>query len=98
MGPICIAQVVIVFDTALTNKHQSAFKSAVIPEIKHLHKKFHIYFQAMKTDANGQIADYICWSKYVALERDEQRPWDLLQTKLRPTEFNIFRKGYSIYY
>jgi hypothetical protein len=45
----------------------------------------------MKTDANGQIADYICWAKYVELERNELRPWVALASSLKPTDFDIFQ-------
>ncbi len=59
---------------------------------------FHIYFQRLISDGNGQIADYICWAKYVELERNELRPWTALQNSLRPTDFNIFWNARTRYY
>lgn len=91
-------QIVVIFDQSLTKKKQGAFMAAVKPELKSLEKPFRIYFHQMKTDANGQIADYICWAKYVVLERNENRPWDSIQQTLKPTSFNIFRYGNTRYY
>lgn len=85
------AQVVIVFDQALSKKNQGAFMAAVKPDLKAIRKPFRIYFHQMKTDANGQIADYICWAKYVEIERNELRPWNSIATNLAPTSFDIFR-------
>ena len=93
-----IAQVVIVFDTALTKKQQSAFKANVIPELKSLKVAFHIYTHQMKSDMNGQSADYLAWSKFVQLSRGETRPWNSLNQSLHPTEFNIFQNGHTKYY
>jgi hypothetical protein len=91
-------QIIVIFDQALTNKQQGFFMGAVKPELKKLGKPFHIYFQRLISDGNGQIADYICWAKYVVLERNELRPWTALQNSLRPTDFNIFRNGHTQYY
>lgn len=55
-------------------------------------------YHQMKTDANGQIADYICWAKYVLLERNENRPWDSIHQTLKPTNFDIFRNSHTRYY
>jgi hypothetical protein len=83
-------QVVVIFDQALTRRKQGAFKSTVKPQLKALAKPFHLYFQPMHADANGQIADYVAWSKFVQLERDEHRPWMALQSSLQPTSSNLF--------
>ena len=91
-------QVVVLFDQAFSKKKQGTFNAAVKPELKALGKPFHIYFHPMKTDSNGQIADYIAWAKFVQLERNEQRPWDELQSALKPSDFNIFRHGHTRYY
>jgi len=92
------SQVVIVFDQALSKKNQGAFMAAVKPDLKAIQKPFRIYFHQMKTDANGQIADYICWAKYVEIERNELRPWNSISSNLAPTSFNIFRNGHTRYY
>lgn len=91
-------QIVVVFDQSLTKKKQGAFMAAVKAELKSLGKPFRIYFHQMKTDANGQIADYICWARYVVLERNENRPWDSIQQTLKPASFNIFRHEHTRYY
>lgn len=82
-------QVVVIFDQALTRRKQGVFKATVIPPLKELAKPFHVYFQPMQAHANGQIADYIAWSKFVQLERDEHRPWMALRKSLQPTAFDI---------
>lgn len=91
-------QVVVMFDQAFPKKKQDAFNAAVKPELKSLGKPFHIYFHPMKTDANGQIADYIAWAKFVALERQELRPWNALGRGFALSDFNIFRNGQRFYY
>ncbi|MEY3806334.1 MAG: Gordonia phage Kenna [Actinomycetota bacterium] len=83
-------RVVVVFDQALTKKRQGDFHGVIKPELKALRKPFHLYFQKMVTDMNGQIADYVAWSKYVQMERNEDRPWLSLSSSLKPTDFNIF--------
>lgn len=83
--------VVVVFDQALTQKKQGAFLLAMKPELKQLSKPFHIYFHRMVTDMNGQIADYVAWSKFVSLERGEQRPWESVLTTLNPSEMDLSR-------
>ena len=91
-------RVVVVFDQALTKKKQGDFHGVIKPELKALRKPFRIYFQKMVTDMNGQIADYVAWSKFVQLERNELRPWTSLTSTLQPSDFNIFRNGTTIYY
>lgn len=85
--------VVVVFDKALTSKQRGVFHSIVKPELKTLGNPFHIYFHQMLSDSNGQIADYVSWSKFVQLERAEHRPWQALMNSVHPTDFNIFRNG-----
>ena len=82
-------RVVVIFDQALTRRKQGAFNATVKPQLKALGKPFHLYFQPMHADANGQIADYIAWSKFVQLERGEHRPWAALQETLQPTESDM---------
>jgi hypothetical protein len=86
-------QVVVIFDQALTKRKQGDFQGFIKSELKTLGKPFHVYFQRMMTDMNGQIADYVAWSKFVQLERSEQRPWANLGGTLAPSDFNIFRNG-----
>jgi hypothetical protein len=91
-------RVVVVFDQALTKKKQGDFFGFIKPQLKALSKPFHIYFQKMVTDMNGQIADYVAWSRFVELERNEARPWQSLALTLEPSDFNIFRNGTKLYY
>jgi hypothetical protein len=91
-------RVVVVFDQALTKKKQGDFHGVIKPELKALRKPFRIYFQKMVTDMNGQIADYVAWSKFVQMERNEFRPWMSLASTLQPSDFNIFRNGTRLYY
>ena len=85
-----IWSITVVFDQTLTKKERSAFEGVIKPELKKLGIRFNIYFHSMKTDSNGQIADYIAWAKYVSLERSENRPWSALSQNLKPSDFNIF--------
>jgi len=74
--------VVMVFDKTLIYREEQAFLSkakAVLFELSH---PFHIYFHNVSKDFNGQIADYIAWSHYVALERNEFRPLAALPPEL----------------
>ena len=82
--------IVIVFDNALTRKTQDNFLKVLYPTLKLTVKPFHVFFQRMLTDMNGQIADYLAWSKFVQLERGEERPWKSLGLTLKPTEARLF--------
>jgi len=85
------SNVVVIFDQALTKTKQGILAGVLKPELKKLGIPFGLYFHRMSTEYNGQIADYISWSKYVSLERNEPRPWAALQLGCRPTDFNIFQ-------
>jgi len=85
------SSVIVIFDQALTKTKQGIVAGVLKPELKKLGLPFRLYFHRMSTEYNGQIADYICWSKFISLERNEQRPWAALQLSCRPTDFNIFR-------
>ena len=79
-------QIVVVFDQALTKSKQGVFHAAVKQQLKALGKPFHLYFQPMIADMNGQLADYVSWSKFVQLERGEGRPWAAVRQSLTVTE------------
>lgn len=81
--------VVLVLDQAFTKRVQGEFRSGIKPELKESDKPFHIYFHSMKTDFNGQIADYLAWAKFKQLERGENRPWGLLTQSICPTEIDL---------
>lgn len=84
-----VGSVVVILDQALPQKKQGEFKLAVAPVLKRFGRPFHIYFQRMAWDANGQIADYLSWSRFVLLERAEERPWRSVVTALAPTDSNV---------
>lgn len=81
--------VVLVFDKSLIFKEEQAFLSkskAIFAQLSH---PFHIYFHNVSKDFNGQIADYIAWSHYVALERSELRPLKALPLNLTNNLVNL---------
>ena len=82
-------QVIIVFDKALPNREQNAFLGQVKPALQKLGRPYRIYFQSVKFDFNGQIADYIAWAHYVSLERNEQRPLAAIN-RVEVDHFNLF--------
>ena len=90
-------EVVIVFDKALHIKDQKAFLGEIKPELKKLGKPYHIYFHQTLLDFNGQIADYFAWSKYVSLERNEQRPLTAL-SGITMTDLDLFARGTKEWY
>jgi hypothetical protein len=82
-------QLVVVIDRSLPIKDQVAFRSSIKKLIKRYRMQFQIYFQSMKTDYNGQIADYVAWAKFKQLERGEHRPWQALSKSLVITESEV---------
>lgn len=83
-------KVVVIFDQALTRKKQGDFHGILKPELKSIRKRFHLYFHPMVADMNGQIADYMAWSKFVSLEREEMRPWTSLASTIAPSDDDVF--------
>ena len=77
---------VVIFDQALTKSKQGTFHAVVKPRLKKLGKPFYLFFQPMIADMNGQLADYVAWSKFVQLERGEQRPWSAVSDALETTQ------------
>lgn len=74
--------VVMVFDKTLIYREEQAFLSNAKAVLSQFSRPFHIYFHNVSKDFNGQIADYIAWSHYVALERSEFRPLAALPPEL----------------
>lgn len=72
-------RIVLIFDIALPNKERGLVRSKVVPLLKKTTVPFAVYFQSMKHEPIGQIADYYAWAMYVQLERGEERPWLALQ-------------------
>lgn len=90
-------QVVLVFDSVLTGRKQDAFKAAVKPALKQLGIPFHLCFHPVKSDLNGQIADYFSWAMFRRLENRDNRSY--LQLWFDGwTEFHIFHNGHTRYW
>ena len=77
-----VTSVVLVFDKTLTNREEQAFRSKSKALLTRLKYPLHLYFHNVSKDYNGQVADYIAWSHYVALERSELRPVRALPLRL----------------
>lgn len=90
-------QVVMVFDSVLTGKQQDAFKAAVKPRLKQLPVPFRLVFHPVKSDLNGQIADYFSWAWFRHLERGDDEPRRSL-AGIPWSEFHLFRAGHTKYW
>lgn len=90
-------QVILVFDSVLTGKQRAAFLKAVKPALKHLQKPFHVAFHPVKSDLNGQIADYFAWSVFRKLESNDDLPLEALRG-IPHDRFNIFQNGHTRYW
>jgi hypothetical protein len=73
------AQIILIFDKTLNNRDEKAFLGQIKPLLKKIGKPYQIYFHKTAADFNAQIADYCSWAKYVALERNENRPLEALK-------------------
>jgi hypothetical protein len=71
-------ELVLIFDKALRASEEKALLKAIKPALKLAGIRYKVYFQNVKFDSNGQIADYVAWANYVALERKEFRPLQAL--------------------
>lgn len=87
------SRLVVVVDQSLPAKGQSSFHASIKPIFKLRKGDFRVFFQSMKTDYNGQIADYVAWAKFKQLERGEHRPWQALSGSLMITEQEISGNG-----
>ncbi len=83
-------QVVLLFDQSLPRKKRDVFYATVKPQLKALKKPFHIFFHSMQSDLNGQFADYVSWARYVALERNELRPWHSFSKEIGALSTDMF--------
>lgn len=91
------SQIVMVFDSVLTKKDQGAFKKAVVPQLKQLNVDFRLLFHPVKSELNGQIADYFSWSLFRKLESNDEEPCKRLGT-IPWTTFNLFKTGHTRYW
>ncbi len=96
--PTAISQIIVVLDNLFTdNKRQLVQKSLKTYLKQYCRKPFQIYFHQSKADLNCQIADYCGWAFYVKNERNENRPFQKIQKKVK-SEFAIFQRGTTEYY
>lgn len=79
------ARVIVVFDKALTHRHQEAFSAELKPMLNRWQVPYRLYFHSVKYDPHGQVADYLAWARYVAVERKELRPLQALGHREKST-------------
>jgi hypothetical protein len=83
LKPKGFTQVVLIFDKVLLGSELNAFNAQIKPVLGALDMDYRIYFHGVNFDYNGQIADYLAWANYVALEKGELRPIQTLPQNLR---------------
>jgi len=93
-----IEKIVIVLGSIFTE----AKRGYVIKSLKqffkaNFQKPFFIYFHNTASDINCQIADYCGWAAYVKAERNEERPMQEIQSKVKSC-FDVFARGTHTYY
>ena len=84
-------RIVILFDRSLSNKQLNEIFILIKPYLKKIKSEFLVGFHSMHADMNSQVADYVSWSMFVLLERNERRPWETLQLGLRPKALNLLK-------
>lgn len=90
-------QIIVVLDKLFTNKDQGILTQVIKSKLKEIGRPYRLYFFQTKSDANGQIADYGAWGKFVSLERNEMRPMEEIK-HLVANDFDLFRRGTTRYY
>lgn len=93
-------QLILVFDSVLTGKKQDAFKSELKPALKALGIPYHLTFHPVKSDLNGQIADYYSWAWFRRIEHKDDSwlgPF-LAPTAPRWDHFDVFGNGSTRYW
>lgn len=83
LSAIDFNQILLIFDGALHGKQQHAFLSKLKGALNQTEADYKVYFQNVKYDLNGQMADYVAWAHYVSLERNELRPLNALPKSFR---------------
>ncbi len=97
VAPDQYKKVVLVFDKALKSSDEKAFLKKVKPGLSATGTPYSVFFQSVKADSTGQVADYVAWAHYVQLEKGERRPMEALPDELK-SQFNLFRFGHTLYY
>ncbi|MGX1739159.1 DUF3800 domain-containing protein [Corynebacterium flavescens] len=91
-------KVVMIFDSVLTGKKQSAFIKELKPCLKETGKEFKILFHPVKQDLNGQVADYFSWSFFRSMEGGDHEHFYRLKARTEWTNFNLFQRGHIRYW
>lgn len=89
--------IVIMFDVALTKRHQKAFLATIKPILAGIGRPYSILFHSVKADLNGQIADYFAWSVFRSLESGDPLPLAAIAS-VPHEQFNLFRNGHTRYW
>ena len=84
-----IKRIVVIFDQTLQKRDLESFLKIIKPCLNRLEIPYIICMHSMKTEFNGQIADYISWSYFVSLERGEMRPLTLLKKRKLITNYQL---------
>jgi len=91
-------KIVVVLGSIFTRDKQSYILKALKKYLKeNFAMPFEIYFHRSQADLNCQLADYFGWAIYVKQERNEERPYNLIQSKIK-SSFEIFSRGQTVYY
>jgi len=93
-----IGKIIVILGSLFTNNKREFILKSLKQYLKpRFLKPFYIHFHKTEADINCQIADYCGWSIYVKNERDENRPYKMINDKIK-SEFDIFKKGQKTYY
>ncbi|OGG13717.1 hypothetical protein A2773_06800 [Candidatus Gottesmanbacteria bacterium RIFCSPHIGHO2_01_FULL_39_10] len=91
-------KIVVVLGSIFTRDKQSYILKALKNYLKeNFAMPFEIYFHISQADLNCQLADYFGWAVYVRKERNEERPYNLIRSKIK-SNFEIFSRGQTTYY
>lgn len=91
-------KIVVVLGSIFTRDKQSYILKALKKYLKeNFAMPFEIYFHRSQADLNCQLADYFGWAIYVKQERNEERPYNLIKSKVK-SNFEIFSRGQTTYY
>ncbi len=95
-----VDKIVVVLGSVFPKEKEKIVLKTLKTYFKHQFKKpFEIYFHNAKSDLNCQIADYCCWAISIKWERQETRPYQLLENKnIIKSEFDLFQRGFNTYY
>lgn len=92
------SKIIVVLGAIFTRDKQSYILKTLKSYLKkYFSMPFEIYFHQACADLNCQIADYCGWAIAIRKERNENRPYKLIKDKIK-SEYEIFKKGETVYY